>query len=212
MRPCAPLQSQMRLPPVARHEQLCWSPSLEFVSEMAMPSAPVLDRTFAALADPTRRAILERLSDADRLTVSDLATPFAMSLPAVLKHVGVLTEAGLVAREKVGRVVYCRLETSPLRDALKWLALYDLLFSGRHQSVAVTAEPVVAKAAPAAKRAAPSRKQPPKGRGTEPRAKPAARKAAKAVPAAAKPRRSKAPAAASRRRTVKGARGGGRRR
>ena len=63
-----------------------------------------LDRTFAALADPTRRALLARLQARDTLSVSELAQPFAMSLPAVMKHLDVLTDAGLIAREKTGRV------------------------------------------------------------------------------------------------------------
>ena len=69
----------------------------------------VLDLTFAALADPTRRALLARLGDEESLSVSELAQPFAMSLPAIMKHLDVLSDAGLVAREKTGRTVACRL-------------------------------------------------------------------------------------------------------
>jgi DNA-binding transcriptional ArsR family regulator len=88
-----------------------------------------LDRTFAALADPTRRALLARLSSEDALSVSELAQPFAMSLPAVMKHLDVLTDAGLVAREKTGRVVACRLTAEPMREALAWLNRYERFWS-----------------------------------------------------------------------------------
>jgi DNA-binding transcriptional ArsR family regulator len=88
-----------------------------------------LDRTFAALADSTRRALLARLSSDDVLSVSELAQPFAMSLPAVMKHLDVLTDAGLVAREKTGRVVGCRLTAEPMREALAWLNRYERFWS-----------------------------------------------------------------------------------
>ncbi len=84
-----------------------------------------LNRTFAALADPTRRALLARLAQQDALSVSALAQPFAMSLPAVMKHLDVLAEAGLVTREKTGRTVACRLAAAPMEDAMQWLAHYQ---------------------------------------------------------------------------------------
>lgn len=92
---------------------------------MATRDTEALDRTLAALADPTRRAMVERLAKGGRMAISDLATPFAMSLPAVLKHVAVLTDAGLVSRMKVGRTVYCHLLSSPIRTALAWLRKYE---------------------------------------------------------------------------------------
>jgi len=92
---------------------------------MATREAEALDRTLAALADPTRRGMVERLAKGGRMAISDLATPFAMSLPAVLKHVGVLTEAGLVSRVKIGRTVYCHLVSGPVRVALAWLRKYE---------------------------------------------------------------------------------------
>jgi DNA-binding transcriptional ArsR family regulator len=92
---------------------------------MATREAEALDRTLAALADPTRRGMVERLAKGGRMAISDLATPFAMSLPAVLKHVGVLTDAGLVSRVKVGRTVYCHLLSGPVRVALTWLRKYE---------------------------------------------------------------------------------------
>ncbi|WP_395708843.1 ArsR/SmtB family transcription factor [Reyranella sp.] len=83
-----------------------------------------LDRTFAALADPTRRALLARLDEEDGLTVSELARPFPVSLPAIMKHLDVLSDAGLIARSKTGRTVTCRLEAAPMEQAMNWLAHY----------------------------------------------------------------------------------------
>ena len=84
-----------------------------------------LDRTFAALSDPTRRALLARLAGHDNISVSELAEPFKMSLPAVMKHLDVLSDAGLVARNKTGRVVACRLRAVPMREATEWLNRYQ---------------------------------------------------------------------------------------
>ena len=95
-----------------------------------------LDRTFAALSDPTRRALVMRLAAAPDLSVSELAAPFAMSLPAVMKHLDVLSGAGLVARAKAGRVVACRLDAEPLRDAFEWLNRYEKFWSERLSSLA----------------------------------------------------------------------------
>ena len=89
----------------------------------------VLDRTFAALADPTRRALLARLGSRDSISVSELAQPFAMSLPAVMKHLDVLSDAGLVAREKTGRTVACRLTADPMEQAMEWLNRYQRFWS-----------------------------------------------------------------------------------
>jgi DNA-binding transcriptional ArsR family regulator len=82
-----------------------------------------LSETFAALADPTRRQILVTLADGDR-TVSDLAEPFEMSLPAITKHLGVLERAGLVSSERDGRVRRCHFERDPLAEAMRWIADY----------------------------------------------------------------------------------------
>jgi DNA-binding transcriptional ArsR family regulator len=82
-----------------------------------------LDETFAALADPTRRAILVALGGGDR-SVSELAEPFDMSLPAISKHLSVLEGAGLITREREGRVRRCHLEREPLADAMRWIADY----------------------------------------------------------------------------------------
>src|SRR5881628_300055 len=82
-----------------------------------------LDRTFAALADPTRRAILARLASG-KASVTELARPFAMSLPAVSKHLKVLQRAGLIARSREAQWRPCRLEAGPLKDAADWLEHY----------------------------------------------------------------------------------------
>ncbi len=73
-------------------------------------STAPLDRTFSALSDPTRRALVMRLAQQPGLSVSELAAPFAVSLPAIMKHLDVLSDAGLVARSKTGRIVACRRE------------------------------------------------------------------------------------------------------
>jgi DNA-binding transcriptional ArsR family regulator len=82
-----------------------------------------LSTTYAALADPTRRAILARLA-AGEATVGELAEPFAMSLPAVSKHLKVLERAGLIARRRQAQWRPCRLEAGPLKDAAEWLEHY----------------------------------------------------------------------------------------
>jgi DNA-binding transcriptional ArsR family regulator len=82
-----------------------------------------LDATFAALADPTRRAILSRLATGDA-TVTELAVPFAMSQPAISKHVKVLERAGLVSRSRDAQRRPCRLEARPLMAAIDWLENY----------------------------------------------------------------------------------------
>lgn len=82
-----------------------------------------LSTTFAALADPTRRAILARLARGEA-SVTELAEPFAMSLPAVSKHLKVLENAGLITRTRTAQWRPCRLEAAPLRHATDWLAEY----------------------------------------------------------------------------------------
>jgi DNA-binding transcriptional ArsR family regulator len=107
---------------------------------MVKHSAAALDRTFAALADPTRRALVMRLAERPVLSVSELAAPFAVSLPAIMKHLDVLARAGLVTREKSGRVVACRLEAEPMRDAFEWLNRYEKFWSDRLTSLAAFLE------------------------------------------------------------------------
>ncbi|HTH62955.1 MAG TPA: helix-turn-helix transcriptional regulator [Paraburkholderia sp.] len=99
-----------------------------------------LDRTFAALSDPTRRALLARLALHDELSVSALAEPFAMSLPAVMKHLDVLSDAGLVTRTKTGRIVSCRLAPGPMEDAMQWLAHYQRFWTEQLDRLAAFVE------------------------------------------------------------------------
>jgi|SRR5579884_4501940 len=86
-----------------------------------------LDATFAALADPTRRAILARLARGEA-SVTELAEPFAMSLPAVSKHLKVLQRAGLIARGREAQWRPCRIEPSALKEVDEWLAFYRRFF------------------------------------------------------------------------------------
>src|SRR3974390_705001 len=88
-----------------------------------------LDRTFAALSDPTRRALIAQLSERESVSVSELAKPFAMSLPAGMKHLDGLSDAGLGTREKTGRRVSCRLRAEPMREANEWLERYQRFWS-----------------------------------------------------------------------------------
>ena len=88
-----------------------------------------LDRTFAALADPTRRAMLARLGERSTLSVSELARPFPVTLPAIMKHLDVLSDAGLIAREKTGRTVACKLTAQPMEQAMAWLNRYQRFWS-----------------------------------------------------------------------------------
>jgi DNA-binding transcriptional ArsR family regulator len=86
-------------------------------------SAQQLDATFAALADPTRRAILARLARGES-SVKELARPFAISAPAVTKHLKVLERAGLITRSRTAQWRPCRLNATPLRDAAGWIGDY----------------------------------------------------------------------------------------
>ncbi|MGA7487976.1 MAG: metalloregulator ArsR/SmtB family transcription factor [Xanthobacteraceae bacterium] len=99
-----------------------------------------LSRTFAALGDPTRRAILARLEREDGASVSELARPFAIKLPAVMKHLDVLDDAGLITRAKAGRTVTVRLSSGPMREAMNWLRRYERFWSGSLDRLAAYAE------------------------------------------------------------------------
>ena len=89
-----------------------------------------LDRTFAALADPTRRAILARLATGEA-TVGDLAAPFRVSRPAISKHLRVLEDAGLVHRARDGRVNRCQLDAQAMRAAADWIERYRIFWTHR---------------------------------------------------------------------------------
>lgn len=95
-----------------------------------------LDAVFAALSDPTRRAIVEHLAAVGEASVSDLAEPFDMSLAGVSKHLRVLDRAGLLDHGKRGRVRYCRLAPEPLRSADAWLERYRAFWATRLDSLA----------------------------------------------------------------------------
>ena len=89
-----------------------------------------LDRIFQALADPTRRALLDRLAVGEA-TVGQLSEPLPLSLAAVSKHLGVLERAGLVTRETRGRERVCRIDPATLNDALAWLEFHERFWTGR---------------------------------------------------------------------------------
>jgi DNA-binding transcriptional ArsR family regulator len=95
-----------------------------------MSTTDRLDRTFAALADPTRRAILARLTSG-QASVTELAAPFAMSLPAVSKHLKVLERAGLVARGRRAQWRPAQLQAEPLHEVADWLADYRRFWEER---------------------------------------------------------------------------------
>jgi DNA-binding transcriptional ArsR family regulator len=99
-----------------------------------------LDRTFAALVDPTRRAILDRLEREGGVSVSALAAPFAIKLPAVMKHLDVLDGAGLISRSKVGRTVTVELRHESMQEAMDWLRRYERFWSKRLDRLAAYAE------------------------------------------------------------------------
>jgi len=102
---------------------------------MVTSNSDALDRVFTALADPTRRAILSRLVDADT-TVGELAEPFAMSRPAISKHLDVLERAGLVHRVAEGRVNRCQFDGEPLRDAMALMERYRAHWDRQFSAIA----------------------------------------------------------------------------
>jgi DNA-binding transcriptional ArsR family regulator len=120
-------------------EQLTMSFARIILSQMEN-SQDHLDRTFAALADPTRRAILGRLARRTSASVSELAEPFAIKLPAVMKHLGVLDKANLITRSKSGRVVTIRLRPESMREAMAWLHRQERFWSGRLDKLTAYAE------------------------------------------------------------------------
>jgi DNA-binding transcriptional ArsR family regulator len=98
-------------------------------------SASSLDTTFAALSDPTRRAILARLAGGES-TVTELAKPFEVSLPAISKHLRVLEKAGLLRRERDGRIHRCSLNAKPMKDADDWIRRYRQFWEERLDALA----------------------------------------------------------------------------
>lgn len=102
---------------------------------MVKHSPNALNITFHALADPTRRAILARLAQG-HTTVTELAQPFDISLPAVSKHIRVLEKAGLLTQEREGRIRRCHLNPAPLRQANDWIAQYQQFWETQLDSLA----------------------------------------------------------------------------
>ncbi|MEQ1515876.1 MAG: metalloregulator ArsR/SmtB family transcription factor [Usitatibacteraceae bacterium] len=92
---------------------------------MAKHQISSIDRTFWALADATRRGVLERLVDEKGLSVSDLARSFSLGLPGMMKHLDVLSDAGLISRSKTGRTVTVNLSAAPMKEATAWLERYE---------------------------------------------------------------------------------------
>ena len=103
--------------------------------ETAVLKESVLDDVFAALADPTRRGVLDSLAGGS-CAVSELAAPSGMSLPGFMKHLRVLEDAGLISREKEGRVVSCELSAAPMKAASTWMSRYEKFWSDRLDSLA----------------------------------------------------------------------------
>ncbi len=101
---------------------------------------PRLDHVFSALSSVTRRRILSRLEGADGQSVSDLANPLGIKLPAMLKQLGVLEDACLITRKKVGRTVRVSLAAAPMAEATAWLQRYRRFWSPRLDRIAVLAE------------------------------------------------------------------------
>ena len=92
---------------------------------MAKHKASGIDRTFSALADPTRRGVLLRLMDKPGLSVSELARQHSLKLPGMTKHLDVLSDAGLITRTKAGRTVSVNLSAAPMQEAMEWLKRYE---------------------------------------------------------------------------------------
>ena len=103
-------------------------------------SDDILDKTFAALAHPTRRAILTRLAKGESASVSDLAEPFDVSLMAVSKHLKVMEEAGLIRREKDGRVLRCSFDPESIEAASGWIETHREFWSQQLDSLAAYLE------------------------------------------------------------------------
>jgi DNA-binding transcriptional ArsR family regulator len=102
---------------------------------MVKHSLKTLDATFGALADPTRRRLLEQLA-AGPARVTDLASPHPISLPAVSRHLRVLEEAGLIERRRAGRVHRMTLRAEPMREAARWLGEYQRFWQGSLDALA----------------------------------------------------------------------------
>jgi DNA-binding transcriptional ArsR family regulator len=135
---------------------------------MVKYQTPSLDRTFAALSDPTRRALLAQLNERESVSVSELARPFAVSLPAVMKHLDVLSAAGLISRTKTGRTVTCQLNAAPMEEAMLWLYRYERFWNEQLDRLAAFLEDESCSPSQASRSSATSKRRPrkstPRGR------------------------------------------------
>jgi DNA-binding transcriptional ArsR family regulator len=114
----------------------CHRPKSEILNQMVKHTEPAaLDSVFAALSDPTRRRILNLLARAE-FCVTEVAKSFSVSLPAISKHLRVLEKAGLIRRERDGRVHRLRLEAKPMRDAAAWIERYRGFWEGQFDQLA----------------------------------------------------------------------------
>jgi DNA-binding transcriptional ArsR family regulator len=127
---------------------------------MVKYKAPTLDRTFAALSDPTRRALLAQLNEREGVSVSELARPFAVSLPAVMKHLDVLSDAGLISRTKTGRTVTCQLNAAPMEEAMLWLYRYERFWNEQLDRLAAFIEEEPCSPSQASRSSATSKRRP----------------------------------------------------
>jgi len=122
------------------HRRRLTSPGTATILSYMVNQSERLDRVFAALVDPTRRAILVKLERKGAASVSEIAEPFAIKLPAVMKHLDVLDDAGLITRSKAGRTVTVRLRPQPMREAMEWLGRYERFWSAGLDRLAAYAE------------------------------------------------------------------------
>ena len=122
-------------PPRGLTEQPHW-----IISQVVKYDDSSLDKTFSALGNPTRRAILEQLSLEPGMSVSELAKPLSLKLPAMMKHLDVLSEAGLIARSKEGRTVSVSLATEPTAEAMRWLERHDKFWAASLDRLAAYTE------------------------------------------------------------------------
>ncbi len=107
---------------------------------MVKYQASAIDRTFSALADPTRRNLLLRLKEEPGLSVSELARPLSLKLPGMMKHLDVLSDAGLITRSKTGRTVSVHLSPGPMREAMAWLQRYERFWTASLDRLAAFVE------------------------------------------------------------------------
>ena len=120
-------QESARPEPLTKNLDTVRAPPI--VHHMAKSPVSQLDRTFSALVDPTRRAILARLEREPGLSITEIARPLPLKLPAVMKHLDVLSDAGLVSRTKNGRTVSVDLVAGPMEEAMAWLRRYERFWS-----------------------------------------------------------------------------------